>query len=245
MTSTPAPGTVPITRKSSYSTTEAIKDLILAEGLRSGDPVPTESELCEQLGVSRSSVREAIRTLASLDIVEVRHGHGTIVGALSLSPLVNGLIFRARADAGDDLRTLREVLQVRIALDRSVADELATEGIGDAGDALAGLVDAMVNKAAAGEAFPTEDRAFHHLLLQRIDNTLISELVTAFWTIHTEVQPYLGVAPGADFIDTAQAHGAMLRAVQAGDAEAYRTAVDEHYAPLQRAVERARATHRP
>src|SRR5690625_4162533 len=64
-----------------------IQDLILAEGLAPGDPMPTEGALCEQLGISRSSVREAMRTLASLDIVEVRHGHGTFVGQLSLSPL--------------------------------------------------------------------------------------------------------------------------------------------------------------
>lgn len=241
MTSMSVPETPPITRKSAWSTTDAIKDLILAERLRPGDPVPTEGELCEQLGVSRSSVREAIRTLASLDIVEVRHGHGTFVGSLSLAPLVNGLSFRARLDAEDELRTLREVLQVRIALDRSVSDDLIAEGVGGSGEALAALVDEMVAKAEAGEMFIDQDRAFHHLLLQRIDNTLISELVTAFWTIHTDVQPYLGVSPGADYLDTAHAHGAMLRAVQAGDAKAYLTAVDEHYAPLQRAVERALA----
>lgn len=244
MSSMSAPRTSPVARKAAWSTTDAIKDLILAERLQPGDAVPTEGELCERLGVSRSSVREAIRTLASLDIVEVRHGRGTFVGPLSLAPLVNGLIFRAQLDAEDELRTLREVLQVRIGLDRSVASELMIEGVGESGDELARLVDAMVDKAAAGELFPDEDRAFHHLLLERIDNRLISELVTAFWTIHTRVQPYLGVTPGADLILTAHAHGAMLRAVQAGDEQAYLTAVDEHYGPLQRAVERARSAQR-
>ena len=221
------------TRKSAWSATDAIKDLILAEGLRPGDPMPTESALCDQLGISRSSVREAIRTLASLDIVEVRHGHGTFVGDLSLSPLVNGLIFRARSDAHEDLRTLREVLAVRIALDLAMADRLADE------DELTGLVEAMTQKAANGELFIEEDRTFHHLLLEKVNNRLISELVGAFWTIHTDLQPHLGVAPGADIVETARAHGEMLAAVQAGDASAYREAVQAHYAPLQRAVERA------
>lgn len=95
----------------------SIQDLILVEGLGPGDPMPTENELCEQLAISRSSVREAMRTLASLDIVEVRHGHGTFVGQLSLAPLVDGLLFRARLDDGNDLRALREVVELRIALD--------------------------------------------------------------------------------------------------------------------------------
>ena len=77
-----------------WSTTDAIKQHIIDSGLGPGDLMPTETELCEALGVSRSSVREAIRTLGSLDIVEVRHGHGTFVGRMSLDPLVNGMVFR-------------------------------------------------------------------------------------------------------------------------------------------------------
>lgn len=73
-------------------------------------------------------------------------------------------------------------------------------------------------------------------------NTLISELIDAFWTTHTDVQPHLGVTPGPDIVETARAHGLMLEAVQAGDADAYRAAVQRHYAPLRRAVERARAS---
>lgn len=226
-------------KKSAWSATDAIKELILSEGLQPGDPMPTESALCEQLGISRSSVREAIRTLGSLDIVEVRHGHGTFVGGLSMAPLVNGLNFRARMDAHDDLRTLREVLDVRIALDLSVADTLAREYQGTEDPELSALVTAMTRKASAGELFIDEDRAFHHQLLTKVDNTLISELVTAFWTIHTDLQPHLGVAPAPDIIETARAHGLMLKSAQAGDASAYREAVQAHYAPLERALERA------
>ncbi|MBZ2199163.1 FadR/GntR family transcriptional regulator [Occultella gossypii] len=240
MTTAPETGAIARPRKSAWSATEAIKDLILAEGLRPGDPMPTETALCERLGTSRSSVREAIRTLASLDIVEVRHGHGTFVGGLSLAPLVNGLIFRARSDAHQDLRTLREVLDVRTALDLSMADKLIAEHSGTEDEQLSRLVEAMTRKAAAGELFLEEDRAFHHLLLDKVDNTLITELVGAFWTIHTDLQPHLGVAPGADIVETARAHGQMLEAVQAGDADAYREAVRAHYAPLRRAVDRAR-----
>ena len=73
---------------------DEIKKLILTRNLKPGDLLPTEPELCETLDVSRSSVREAIRTLATLDIVDVRHGHGTYVGAMSLDPMVEALVFR-------------------------------------------------------------------------------------------------------------------------------------------------------
>src|SRR5690606_5758741 len=87
---------------------EEIKGLILRSGLKPGDPIPTEAELCQVLGVSRSSVREAVRTLATLDIVEVRHGHGTVVGQMSLAPLVETLVFRGVLSPGADLDALRE-----------------------------------------------------------------------------------------------------------------------------------------
>src|SRR5699024_6402851 len=139
----------------------------------------------------------------------------------------------------EDLRTLREVLAVRIALDLAMADRLANEYAGTEDYQLAALVEAMTHKAANGELFTVEDRTFHHLLLEKVNNRLISELVGAFWAIHTDLQPHLGVAPGPDIVETARAHGEMLHAVQSGDAKAYREAVHAHYAPLQRAVERA------
>ncbi|MBB1585870.1 MAG: FadR family transcriptional regulator [Propionibacterium sp.] len=61
-------------------TVERIKQFITTSGLQAGDCLPSESDLCDSLGVSRSSVREAVRTLSTLDIVEVQHGRGTFVG---------------------------------------------------------------------------------------------------------------------------------------------------------------------
>lgn len=210
-----------------------IQDLILAEGLTPGDPMPTEGALCEQLGISRSSVREAMRTLVSLDIVEVRHGHGTFVGQLSLSPLVDGLLFRARLNDGNDLRALREVVEVRIALDLSVTEQLVEHYRGTTNPELTGLVDEMQQLASRGEAFASVDAAFHSTLLAPLPNGLLRQLAQAFWEIQTVAVPLLGIAPAERIIDTVNAHQAMLAALEAGDAPAYREAVIEHYRPLE------------
>jgi DNA-binding FadR family transcriptional regulator len=218
---------------------ERIQELILAEGLVPGDPMPTEGALCEQLQISRSSVREAMRTLASLDIVEVRHGHGTFVGQLSLSPLVNGLLFRARLDDGNDLRALREVVDLRIALDLSVADQLVELYRDSANPHLEGLVEEMRALAEAGQPFPQADAAFHGALLSPLRNGLLRQLAQAFWEIHTSAVPLLGIPPAEDILDTVDAHQAMLTALEAGDADAYREAVLEHYRPLGRVLDAA------
>ena len=224
---------------------ERIQELILAEGLTPGDPMPTESALCEQLAISRSSVREAMRTLASLDIVEVRHGHGTFVGQLSLSPLVDGLLFRARMDDGNDLRALREVVELRIAIDLSVADQLVELYRDSSNPDLEELVEQMRELASAGRPFPDADAAFHTALFSRLDNGLLRQLAQAFWEIHTVAVPLLQVPPAEDILDTVDAHQAMLSALEDGDAEAYRAAVIEHYRHLGRVLDAAASVEGP
>jgi len=222
------------------STADQIKDYILTQGLRPGDHLPTESELCERLGVSRSSVREAIQTLSTLDIVEVRHGRGTFVGQMSLDALVEALVFRGVLSPGDDLRALREVLEIRQALDLSMAERIVDAMRGTENPNLHELVEQMVASAAAGETFARQDRLFHAELLDHIDNSLVGQLVTAFWDVHTAVLPRLGLSLPSDLDQTARAHRDMLEAAEAGDVEAFRAAVVDHYAPLQRTLDEVR-----
>jgi DNA-binding FadR family transcriptional regulator len=219
------------------TTADRIKDFILTEGLQPGDPLPTETELCELLEVSRSSVREAVRTLATLGIVEVRHGWGSYVGPMSLDALVETLVFRGVLSPGDDLKALREVLEVRRALDLATADDVTTALRGGTHPRLHALVDDMVRLAREGSTFQEQDRAFHTEMLAEIDNSLVGQLVTAFWDVHFAVLPKLGVTLPDDLTDTAEAHRAMLVAAEAGDADAYRRAVVEHYAPLERSLD--------
>lgn len=218
------------------STANRIKDYILTNGLRSGDTLPTEGELCDLLEVSRTSVREAIRTLATLDIVEVRHGHGTFVGQMSLDALVEALVFRGVLSPGDDLHALREVLEVRQALDLAMAEKITHAMAGTSNPALYEIVDEMKTLTAEGKSFEEQDRLFHAALLAKIDNSLVGQLVTAFWDVHSAVLPRLGVDQPEDIDLTVKAHEDMVRTAEAGDVEAFRHAVVEHYAPLARAL---------
>lgn len=219
------------------TTAEQIKSLILVSGLRPGDPIPTETELCQELGVSRSSVREAIRSLATLDIVEVRHGHGTVVGQMSLAPLVQTLVFRGVLSPGDDLAALREVVDLRCTFDLALTDRVVEAHRGKANATLQRLVDQMMASAEKEQPFLADDRQFHSELLSPIGNPLASQLVAAFWDIHTAVLPKLDLALPADLRQTAKAHGDILISAQSGDHEGYRKAMIEHYEPLLRMLD--------
>lgn len=216
---------------------DAIKEYLLEHRLHPGDPLPTESVLGEQLGVSRSSVREAVRTLSALDIVEVRHGTGTFVGNLSLEPLINGLAFRGVLSPGEDYAALREVVGIRTALDLGVAEALVSAVQGTENAELHALVAEMVALSHRGEPFTVQDRAFHVALLAKLPNRLLGQMVEALWEVHTRVLPRLGVATPADIVETAAAHGEMLRAAENGDLAGYRAAVVRHYQPLLRVLD--------
>ncbi|SFI70566.1 MULTISPECIES: FadR/GntR family transcriptional regulator [Microbacterium] len=223
------------------TTADEIKKLILTRDLKPGDPLPTEAELCETLNVSRSSVREAIRTLSTLDIVDVRHGHGTYVGAMSLDPMVQALVFRGVLSPDGTLNALREVVEVRLALDLALAETIVNGAVGEDAAELSALVDEMVDKASRGEVFLEADRAFHTKLFSVTGNRLAVQLVGAFWDVHTAVIPQLGIAMPEDIQHTAEAHGDMLASALRGDVEGYRQAVIEHYRPLQRSISAATA----
>lgn len=223
----------------SSSAINSIKDYILQSHLRPGDPLPTESQLCTDLGVSRSSVREAVRTLVALDIVEVRHGHGMFVGQGSMRPMVESLVFRALLKPGDDYRGLRDVVEVRSTLDMALAEDVVAVWTGREDPELDATVVEMEKLAAKGRVFAEQDRRFHSMLLAPLENRLFRHLTDAFWEIHTQTIPLLGVPSPENIIKTANAHRAMLEAARAGDVGAYREATVAHYAPLMEVL----ATH--
>jgi DNA-binding transcriptional regulator YhcF (GntR family) len=100
---------------------ERIKKLILDRRLPSGAPLPTEPELMVLLGASRNSVREALKALQAMGIVEIRHGFGTYVGPMSIAPMIEGLAFRTVAGhyRGED--SLLQLLELREAVETGLS----------------------------------------------------------------------------------------------------------------------------
>ncbi|WP_240471039.1 FadR/GntR family transcriptional regulator [Schaalia suimastitidis] len=214
---------------------DAIERYILTHNLQPGDPLPTEGSLCEDLGVSRSSVREALRKLEALEIVKVQQGKGAFVGDMTMRPLIKSVLLRASV-APDSVEALRQVVGVRIVLDRGMANEIVA-AMRDVNDPeLHTLIDIMVDKARKGRTFMDEDIAFHTALVSRINNPLAEQLMNAMWMVHMSALPSV-TGTNEHLVDTALAHRKLLEAAEAGNAEAYLHAVDAHYAPLMHALD--------
>ncbi len=210
-------------------TVERIKQFITTSGLQPGDCLPSESDLCDSLGVSRSSVREAVRTLSTLDIVEVQHGRGTFVGNATLRPLVETLTFRMGMLHGEQQQALREVVEVRRGIDLGEADQVCSILRGTNDEELHRLVDQIAKMRRQGESFAELDRSFHITLMHRAGRRIIADLVAAFWEVQVVTMAKL---PPSSVTDLPSAHTEILKAAEAGDVNDYQRAVCTHYEPL-------------
>jgi DNA-binding transcriptional regulator YhcF (GntR family) len=130
---------------------QAIKQLILERGLASGDPMPTEFELVEELDVSRNSLREALKALQAVGIVEIRHGFGMYVGSMSLGALVDELTFHARMSKRQGRDDLAHLVDVREVLERGLVEQVIDRHLLSDTTELDEIMRRMDAEAAAGQ----------------------------------------------------------------------------------------------
>ncbi|MEW9551887.1 FadR/GntR family transcriptional regulator [Nonomuraea sp. NPDC050783] len=216
---------------------EGVKDLIVRRGLVAGDPLPTESELMEELQVSRNSIREALKALQAVGIVDIRHGFGMFVGRMSLSGLVDELTFHSRITLQNGAHHLSHLVEIREILESGLVQRLIELGpeidLTPAGDVMA----RMEREAEAGLVSPETDRLFHDLLYRPLGNPLVSQLLGAFWDVYYQLRDALGT-PDEPPGDVARRHRDIYTAVLRGDRAAAVSAVHAHFEGVRNRVAR-------
>ena len=213
----------PIRRSRLYQgIVEQIEGLLERGDLRAGDQLPPERQLAEQFQVSRASVREALRTLELLGIVETRAGGGTFVRQTSpddlARPLTN-LIARGHSLADTiEFRGLIEPAIAALAAERITATQLAE---------LSEIFAEQERKIAAGEPYAEEDTRFHELIGEASRNELLTTMLGVVWDVLRESrEQWLQTNQRAHA--SLDAHRRILGALGAHDPEAARRAAAEH-----------------
>ena len=156
-----------------------IREYILANALRPGDPLPTEAQLAEQLGVSRPILREGLRALESLGIIYSRRGEGRYVSSFRLEPVFESFAYGALFEANQifDLLEVRERLEVSFIADViAVIDENSLEQLRQ-------IVAEMRTKMTIVEEFWMTDLKFHRLMYETVNNAVLLRLLDMFWEI--------------------------------------------------------------
>ncbi|MFC5337122.1 FadR/GntR family transcriptional regulator [Leucobacter denitrificans] len=183
-----------------------------------GDRIPSEAELTAQLGVSRPSVREAVRSLVQLGLLETRQGDGTYVVATDATQVA----LRRALHTADR----REVILVRKALD-ALAAGAAAEQRSDADlEFLAAQLRARSAAIRDGDVatFTDADVAFHLGVARISGNRLLSDIYASFdHSLRESITDASCLARGDD-PDRADQHETLYQAIAAGDPEAARNA---------------------
>ncbi len=206
---------------------ERIKRYIAENHLQPGDPLPSEVQLAQQLGVSRNAVREASKSLESIGLVEVRHGSGLFVRGFSLEPLLDNLAYGMH-----ELRDLANLLEVRRVLETALIGRAIETATPDWIDDLEAILARMETKARQGQNFPEEDRDFHHCLFKRLDNPIISRLLDIFWLTFNRLH-YQGEATKSEPMKTYRDHRAIVQAIKTGDVIQAQEALLKHYSGIE------------
>ncbi|MBD3642366.1 MAG: FadR family transcriptional regulator [Marinobacter sp.] len=174
-----------------------------------GDKLPIESELSESLGVSRNTVREAVRVLVHVGMLETRQGDGTYV--------------RATRDAGETLRRiarteLADQLEVRIMLESEAAKLASLRRTEDDLKRMTDALDARARSANNLEERILHDERFHHAVVMASHNPALLELYDYF--SHGVSQTIERTEMDADLPEPSQEdHELLLAAIRRGEAQ--------------------------
>lgn len=154
---------------------EKIKGMIVSGALRPGDRLPKESELAADLGLSRNSLREAVRALSLIRILDVRQGDGTYVTSLDPQLLLEALSFVVDFHRDD---TVLEFLAVRRILGRAATAMAALRISEQQLDALGAQLNAL-GAAPSVEELVACDLEFHRGIVQSSGNSVLCSSSTA------------------------------------------------------------------
>jgi len=217
----------PVSREATLANrvTKEIEKLIIDGRIEMGQRLPSERDLADQFGVSRTVVREAVRGLVAKGWLEVRPGSGTIVrsptaGALtqSLTLFLRGALSEVDYTKVHEVRRLLEIEIAGLAAERATDDDLSK---------LAATLDEMESHRANRDLYAQSDVAFHTALAAATHNELFPLLLDSIVDIMVEVRQLGFDVPGSSEHALSQ-HRAILEQVRSGNAKGARQAMRKH-----------------
>ncbi|GEL23759.1 GntR family transcriptional regulator [Pseudonocardia sulfidoxydans NBRC 16205] len=210
----------------------------LASGrIRVGDRLPGERALAEQLGVSRPSVREAIKILEALGVIRTATGSGPEAGATVVADPAAGLGAALRLHVATDHVPVRDVVDLRLLVEGAAVRDAAARPTTDGLDQASALLDAMDVPGLDAPRFLDLDGAFHVTLAGMSGNVLHAAVLAG---IGGAVREYIGegAARAADWPTLAgrlrAEHRAILHAVRDGRADDAEAMVRRHIEDFHR-----------
>jgi GntR family transcriptional regulator, transcriptional repressor for pyruvate dehydrogenase complex len=210
-----------------------IERLILKK-LRPGDKLPSERELAEILSVSRSSIRDAIRSLELMGMVEPRQGAGTIVREITASSLANPLANALKRKE----ELMGELLDFRKILEPPLAARAATHASADEISEMEDILERQEAKLRRGDSTVGEDSEFHYAVALASGNSVVLKVLDILMDLLRDTRERSLQIEGRPQKSLA-GHRRILAAIKRHDAEAAKAAMRRHIEDVEEIVLRA------
>jgi GntR family transcriptional repressor for pyruvate dehydrogenase complex len=208
-----------------------VKQLIAEGRLKTGDRLPPERELAEKFVVSRTSVREALRALESLGLIEIRPGEGTFVRQVSVDALVGPLALMMTSQR----EAIGELFEARRVLEPAIAALAASRATPDEVQEMERILESQAREVAAGRTGLAEDAAFHTAVGAAAHNHAITRIVHAIMDLLTQSREESLNTPGRP-TRSHQDHRRILQAIAKRNSSTARQAMLDHLVAVEALV---------
>jgi GntR family transcriptional repressor for pyruvate dehydrogenase complex len=212
-----------------------IKEMITSGELGPGDRLPKEADLAERLGLSRNSLREAVKALSMIRVLDVRQGDGTYVTSLEPHLLLDALSFVVDFHRDD---TVLQFLEVRRIMEPA-ATALAAERMTDEDvNKLQAVLDELGAEPTI-EALVANDLEFHRQIAAGSGNAVLCSLIDGLSGPTTRARIWRGLTQEGAAARTREQHQAILDAIGSRQPELARSWATVHIAGVEEWLRRA------
>lgn len=217
---------------------EKIKAMITSGALSPGDRLPPEKELAERLGLSRNSMREAVKALEVIRVLDVRRGDGTYVTSLEPHLLLEAISFVV--DMHDD-DSMLEIFAVRRMLESQATGLAATLGTPEAVDELQRELESVDAEVTIDELVE-HDLRFHRDIVRMAGNAYLASLIESLSSQTVRARVWRGLTEQGAVERTLSEHHAIADAIAQHDAALATSLATAHIAGVERWLRQAAST---
>ncbi len=206
-----------------------IKEMIISGRVRPGDKLPKEADLAAELGLSRNSLREAVKALSLVNVLDVRQGDGTYATSLAPSLLLEALHFIADFHRDD---TVPEFLQVRRILEPAAAAMAALRMSQEDKAELGKLLDSVTVDSPADDLVAT-DLQFHKKIALGSGNSVLASLLENMSLPTVRARVWRGMTEPHALDRALGEHRAIHQAILGRDADLARSWATVHISGIE------------
>jgi DNA-binding FadR family transcriptional regulator len=226
-------------QKLSEEVRRQLLDLISSGSVGPGEPLPSERELMERLRVGRPAIREAMQSLETIGLIEIRHGERARVVEPSVGRMVDQVSETMKHLLAHSPASLENLKEARATFEREMARIAARRRSAADLARLSEIIEEQSHAVADPARFRALDGRFHREIAAVGDNPIFTALIDAVFHWLSDFHVDLVSVPGLEQLTLAE-HREILEALNRGDAEAASAAMADH---LMRANELYRQSH--